>query len=222
MKRIIVSLIAVLALVVGTVAYAAIPDGNGVIHGCYDGRTGVLRVVDTSTSQTCRTNETALDWNQTGPQGPAGPAGAAGPQGETGATGPAGPAGADGSAKAFARIAPDGTVNPDFSKNVTSANVTHPQTGVYCIRGLSFNPKIAVGNGIAGITALGEQRIISPSPSAHTLVSAQTLGDTTGSVLAFCDDDDAGDSPDRAKVRIYTFAADGSLADRPFSILLDN
>jgi hypothetical protein len=56
----------------GVTAYASIPDGNGVIHGCYN-KVGNLRVINTDTGQACRNAETALTWNRTGPQGPAGP-----------------------------------------------------------------------------------------------------------------------------------------------------
>jgi hypothetical protein len=31
----------------GSVAYAAIPDADGVIHGCYDNQSGYVRLVDT-------------------------------------------------------------------------------------------------------------------------------------------------------------------------------
>jgi hypothetical protein len=66
------ALLAVIAAAVA--ATAAIPDANGVIHACRNTKTGVLRVIDTDKGQTCSKNETALTWNQTGPQGPAGPA----------------------------------------------------------------------------------------------------------------------------------------------------
>ncbi len=79
------------AMVVGgattAAVMAAIPDPSGVIHGCYRSN-GTLSVIDSAT-QACGTNETALNWNQTGP---AGTTGATGPQG------PQGPAGANGSA----------------------------------------------------------------------------------------------------------------------------
>ena len=64
------------------IAHAAIPDSSGVIHGCYGNRHGSVRVVDDPT--TCKHNETALNWNQTGPQGPQGPVGPPGPQGPQG------------------------------------------------------------------------------------------------------------------------------------------
>jgi uncharacterized protein YjbI with pentapeptide repeats len=68
------------------VAFAVIPDANGVIHGCYRSSgalaNGSLRIID-SPAQTCNSNETALSWNQTGPQGPVGPQGPPGPAGSS-------------------------------------------------------------------------------------------------------------------------------------------
>ena len=64
--------------VVGAIAYAAIPDPNGVIHGCYMKTNGSLRVIDPSSSR-CSPNEVPIAWNQTGREGPAGPAGPPGP-----------------------------------------------------------------------------------------------------------------------------------------------
>jgi hypothetical protein len=81
----VVAMVAVV-LSLGAAAYATIPDSGGVIHGCYQTNGGLLappqgtvRVVDGAQGQGCRAGETALDWNQTGPQGPAGPAGPTGP-----------------------------------------------------------------------------------------------------------------------------------------------
>ena len=111
-------------LFTGIIAFASIPGGDGVIHSCYL-KNGGLRVID-STEQ-CKSNETALNFNQTGPQGPQGPQGPAGPigpqgpqglqglQGTTGATGntgytgaigPTGPAGANGTSDAYIARAP--------------------------------------------------------------------------------------------------------------------
>jgi len=94
------------AAAAASVAFGAIPGGDGVISACYSPN-GDLRVIDAQDS--CRPGkETPLTWNQRGPQGPTGPAGAQGqpgpagpagpqgergPQGETGPTGPAGPQG---------------------------------------------------------------------------------------------------------------------------------
>lgn len=68
--------VASVALIVSLagVAYATIPGGDGVIHSCYANDTGAIRVIDQDQGQACDPNtETALDFNQTGPQGPAGP-----------------------------------------------------------------------------------------------------------------------------------------------------
>jgi len=83
-----------------TLAVATIPDSGGVIHGCYMKSGGSLRVIDSAAR--CSSNETSLNWTQTGQPGPAGPAGPIGPAGAkgdpgpAGATGPQGPAGPPG------------------------------------------------------------------------------------------------------------------------------
>ena len=83
------------AIVVGGGVAYAIPDQNGVIHGCYKTGDGKLRVVDTDKGESCLQSETSIDWGQTGPQGatgPQGPTGLQGLQGNQGDTGPQGPA----------------------------------------------------------------------------------------------------------------------------------
>jgi Collagen triple helix repeat (20 copies) len=91
----VVGLVASLAIAVVTIVQATIPDTSGVIHACYRAN-GNLRLVDKSS---CTSSETALTWNQAGPQGPAGatgPVGAPGPQGAPGPAGTPGPQGASG------------------------------------------------------------------------------------------------------------------------------
>jgi hypothetical protein len=86
----------------GGVAFATIPDSNGVIHGCYQKNVGNLRVIDPSEGESCRPSEIPISWSQTGPtgsqgaQGPTGDTGTAGAAGATGATGAAGATGATG------------------------------------------------------------------------------------------------------------------------------
>ena len=85
-------------IVGGGVAMATIPGSGGVINGCYNKTGGALRVIDTAAAS-CSNGESALNWNQTGPQGPQGPKGDPGPQGakgDPGAQGPSGPQGARG------------------------------------------------------------------------------------------------------------------------------
>jgi hypothetical protein len=81
----IVGVIAVLAVGAG-VGYAAIPDGGGVIHGCYDNK-GALRVIDTQAGDTCKHNESSLSWSQSGSPGPPGQNGTNGTNGTNGVSG---------------------------------------------------------------------------------------------------------------------------------------
>jgi hypothetical protein len=76
-------------------AWATIPDSNGVIHACFDSKSGALRVLD-APSHSCTKFETSIDWNQHGLAGPAGAPGPAGATGASGPPGPTGPAGANG------------------------------------------------------------------------------------------------------------------------------
>jgi len=73
--------------VFGIIAFASIPDPDGVIHGCYKKSGGTLRVIDDTTSQCDSRAETPIQWNQTGPQGPQGLTGPQGPAGYSLATG---------------------------------------------------------------------------------------------------------------------------------------
>ena len=69
------AIVAVVGITVGGIAYASIPDSNGVIHGCYNTDNGALRVFGkTKDYQQCNATEKALDWNQTGATGATGPA----------------------------------------------------------------------------------------------------------------------------------------------------
>lgn len=49
-----------LALLLGTVALAAIPGAGGVITGCYDKDTGKLRVIDAQAGKKCAKGELQL------------------------------------------------------------------------------------------------------------------------------------------------------------------
>ena len=66
-------ILAAVGLVGVGVALGSIPDGSGVIHGCYKPG-GQLRVIDTADGQDCKSGESGLNWNQTGTTGPPGPA----------------------------------------------------------------------------------------------------------------------------------------------------
>ena len=114
------SLLALIAFAVtaGGVAYATIPGSNGTINGCYEKRTGALRVIDADAGAKCTSFETPISWNQQGPKGPSGPAGPGGPAGADGAPGPTGPAGPQGATGPQGRPAPQAPVT---STSPTSA-----------------------------------------------------------------------------------------------------
>jgi hypothetical protein len=118
-RRTLVAGATVLAVTVGAgIAYASIPSTNGVINGCYEKRTGILRVIDSDAGKTCLSFETPISWNQQGPKGEAGPAGpagmtgAAGPRGENGTPGQKGVPGDQGPAGATGADGPAGPVGP--------------------------------------------------------------------------------------------------------------
>src|SRR5450631_1214179 len=85
----------VLLVVAGTVAFANIPHSAGMINGCFKTQNGQLRVIDPETEH-CLPSETAISWNQVGPQGLQGIQGLKGATGATGANGAIGAAGAAG------------------------------------------------------------------------------------------------------------------------------
>ena len=81
-------------------ACAANSASAQVINACADNKQGALRLAPISG---CKTGESPVSWNQSGPQGPQGVAGVAGPTGPQGPAGPQGPIGPDG---------PDGATGP--------------------------------------------------------------------------------------------------------------
>ncbi|MFY9580509.1 MAG: hypothetical protein WAQ33_14445 [Gaiellaceae bacterium] len=181
-------------------AYATIPDSNGIIQGCYANKDGALRVIDPATSQTCLNKETAVTWNQTGPQGP---------------VGPRGPAGASRYLTVGIYHPADGTIDAtiDTSASNTSATVTNPQPGVYCIGGLSPAPVSAV------ITAHDNINFSSSPPvpvNDDTIASASVVQPNSGDTLALCADTD--------QVRVTTYAAGNNgitgLVNRVFTMWL--
>ena len=98
-RRFMASALAAAGVIGGAAIYASIPAADGVITACYKKSGGALRVIDTANETCTPNNETALPWNQTGPQGPMGPQGPPGPQGlpgPRGFTGPQGPQGSQG------------------------------------------------------------------------------------------------------------------------------
>src|SRR5436190_2941333 len=82
-RKVVVLAGAVAALAAAGIAYATIPDANGVYTACKLNATGTIRLIDPSIGGTsplgrCTSLETQITWNQRGPEGPKGNTGAAG------------------------------------------------------------------------------------------------------------------------------------------------
>jgi len=85
--------VVVLAAVTFVSAHGPGPSDQ-IIHACVQDRNGTIRIVDGTAE--CGPNNSALDWNATGPTGPIGPQGIQGEMGIQGETGPQGSQGLPG------------------------------------------------------------------------------------------------------------------------------
>lgn len=71
---VVVCLVALVGTIAAVAVAAAIPSADGTITACRKSD-GSIRLIDTDSGATCKSNEQALTWNQTGPQGPPGMSG---------------------------------------------------------------------------------------------------------------------------------------------------
>jgi hypothetical protein len=175
-----------LSVAVGAIAYAAIPDPSGAIHGCYDKALGSVRVIDPSSSNPlknkCRSYETALDWNQTGPQGPAGPAGAKGDTGAAGAAGPAGPKGDTGADGAQGPKGDQGDAGP--SRTLVAqpfTNTTIEPAAFVTVASLSLPAGSYVLHGKVGISGFSAAAVAGECEIPNTSGAAATFTVVGGS-----------------------------------------
>ncbi len=174
------------ALGVAAGVRAAIPDGSGVIHGCYSksaapgSQPGALRVIDTALGQTCTLSEGAVNWSQTGPPGPQGPQG---PQGSQGARGPTGPKGDPGANAYFAGTGLGLTggntfgisgsyqlpqsCSPGQTPFLLGSPLTHPWS---CFTAANSNESCAAGKFQTGVDASGDIKCATP-PGAGGLTA---------------------------------------------------
>jgi hypothetical protein len=76
MKRtLFTALLAVAAVAAAaSIAYAAIPSGNGVISACKT-KDGAIKLIDKEAGHGCPGSQQLVEWNQQGPAGPGGPQG---------------------------------------------------------------------------------------------------------------------------------------------------
>lgn len=167
------------------IASAAIPGVSGLINGCYDNRTGLLRVIDSEAGGTCTPkHETAISWNQTGPQGPQGAQGPQGDQGPQGPQGAEGPQGVQGPAGPQGPPGPQGPSGTAGTLTVTvrrTASQTVPAGGnraeeISCAAG-----EVLVGGGFIQ-TSVDVREAFPPGPLP--LISAQNYSSNTWRVEA--------------------------------------
>jgi hypothetical protein len=172
----VVGLVASLAIVVVVVVQAAIPDPSGVIHACYRAN-GNLRLVDKSS---CTSNETALTWNQTGPQGPAGAPGPPGTPGPAGTPGPQGPPGPQGQ---------PGTPGPAgvAGYEIISTHETLPLNGSIEVTATCPTGKRVIGGGYVAPTVLDAASSSRPEGDEGWRVEFKSNGGNgDASVYAIC------------------------------------
>jgi hypothetical protein len=151
----------VAALLVVTAWFVAAAQSSPEVKGCYDKNNGAIRIL---TSGSCKANETAISWNEVGPQGEKGETGSQGPaglQGETGAQGPSGPQGDKGETGSQGETGapgPPGLPGPQGEKGDTGAQgpagssdayVSGPEPFLVLTDG-SFQPITALTNLPAG------------------------------------------------------------------------
>jgi hypothetical protein len=99
--------------------------------------------------------------------------------------------------------------------------VTHPQTGVYCIGGLSFTPRVAVATGHGGLRTDPTTGQILPNRFDEVVTVALAVPGQFNIAGSGCSATD--------QVRIYTYrvgagqsSPPNSLNDNGFHILLDD
>ncbi len=141
----IVALIA-LFVALGGSGYAAVKiNGNDIANRSVAGKK--LKRGAVSAREVKNRSLTARDFKRgqlrRGPQGPVGPSGEDGAPGEDGLPGEEGEPGA---ALAYVRVSKAGDIDTSDSKNFPAGNVHRglPDSGIYCLRGLRFNPNNVV------------------------------------------------------------------------------
>jgi len=129
-----------------------------------------------------------------GANGANGAQGAQGAQGLQGAAGATGATGAPGTARAYAFVAGDGTVDATRSKGITQANMdADTVVGTFCLTSLSFTPRSVMV--MAATPFSGQEDTIATADTAPG--GAIGTGDCSGSVLVKIREDSIGliDSP---------------------------
>jgi collagen triple helix repeat protein len=170
----------VLGLVAGSIAYAAIPNSTtGVISSCYSQAKGTFRPIDTQAGETCKHNETLLEWNQQGPAGSTGPAGPTGATGATGATGPAGATGATGLAGATGATGPAGATGATGPAGATGTTGPAGATGATGANGVGIGGSCSGNHAIQSVNGDGTVNCVGFVPAGSVLASGPVVLNAT-------------------------------------------
>jgi hypothetical protein len=209
------SVVLVTGTLAATVAFAQIPDSNGVIHACYHTGNGGIRVVDDPSE--CTSGEAPLEWYQTGAagaQGPAGPQGPIGPAGVDGAQGAQGPQGSPGVDGAQGAEGPQGSPGVDGVDGADGADGAQGPQG-------PAGPPGAGGAGVGlGSSTTGPRRVrrratvlerLQLPAGSYVLMAKVSLAQTSWHGTRVMCGLRAGGRADRASVRLAPSASASAL-----------
>jgi len=157
-----------------------IPNARGVYSGCFESRTGLLRVVRGTTG--CRSSEMRMTWSRRGPRGPIGPRGPQGEvglQGAQGATGERGATGATGSTGATGAQGPAGAQGPSGADGATGPQGAQGDPGPQGAQGAQGDPgpsdsqvlAAMSGTSAAGLNAGQTYSLTSTCPAGEKILS---------------------------------------------------
>lgn len=151
------------------------------IHACVKSN-GEIRIV--AASESCKDNQSALDWNIQGPPGPAGPQGAkgdpgpAGPPGPQGPAGPQGPEGVQGPQGPKGDTGPTGPQGPQGPQGPPGPPGPAPDTSLLQAR---VTGTCAAGSFVSAVNQDGSVVCGTPTWGAQSFTSDQTLAGTFSS-----------------------------------------
>jgi hypothetical protein len=146
---------------------------SAVIRGCYYPNASYVRIL--SGTQTCRSGETAISWNQTGPTGPTGLQGLVGATGATGPTGPSGPTGLAGAAGQNGSTGPAGPAGPRGADGGSASSLN----GIPCDDGT-----LTVGTIHASIDAATRVVTLTCVPSHLYTLTVASSGNGAGNITS--------------------------------------
>jgi hypothetical protein len=221
---------AVVMVLAGGVAWAAIPAEGAVYTACMLKNVGTVRLIDKSLPPAnimskCSALETEISWSQRGPQGIQG---IQGPKGDKGDPGPAGADGSPGTQGPPGERGPQGDTGPQGARGEQGP----PGPGGATQFANVFNGSVQAGSS-PGVTAEhlgnGRHRVNFPQ-TVWPCTRVASIGETTnsfasdgfnfpgGEIYTFAPADPATGSPDLDSIIVVTLDSAGAPAFRPFHL----